>query len=74
MLVARGLLRWRTGSIEKGAKTRGGYMQAYSSRSRLLSITHALGHRWDPSLQVVEIGPGDVRSLRQRRRGGVGGP
>jgi hypothetical protein len=74
VVVGRSLPRWRGGSIEKGAKTRGGYMQAYPSRSRLLSNTHALGHRWGPSLQVVEIGPGDVRSLRRRRRGGVGGP
>jgi hypothetical protein len=60
------------GVHRKGAKTSGGYMQAYPSRSRLLSITHALGHQMGPSLQMVKIGPGDVRSLLRRQGRGVG--
>ena len=46
--VGSSLPRWRWGSIEKGAKTRGGQMQAWPSRSRLLSNAHALGHGVGP--------------------------
>jgi hypothetical protein len=74
VVVGRSLPRWRTGSIEKGQKQVGGICRPSPPAAACCPMRTSWTIGSGPRAQVIEVGPGNVRSLLARQGGGVGGP